>query len=71
MNGIVHPALFFSSRDKAKVAGTLRRAVHWSELTMIPGERHMECTCYFDFYRLCLGEQILKSPHHPSLDLIG
>ncbi len=30
-----------------KVAGTLRRAVRWSELTMIPGERHMECAYYF------------------------
>ncbi len=30
-----------------KVAGTLRRAVRWSELTMIPVERHMECAYYF------------------------
>ncbi len=30
-----------------KVAGTLRRAVRWSEFTMIPGERHMECAYYF------------------------
>ena len=37
-----------------KVAGTLRRAVRWSEFTMIPGERHMECAYYFDFCRLRL-----------------
>jgi hypothetical protein len=36
-----------------KVAGTLRRAVRWSELTMIPDERKMECAYYFDFFRLC------------------
>ncbi len=38
-----------------KVAGTLRRAVRGSELTRIPGERHMDCAYYFDFCRLCLG----------------
>ena len=42
-------------RLAAKVAGTLRRAVRWSELTRILGERHMECAYYFDFRRLCLA----------------
>jgi hypothetical protein len=32
-----------------KVAGTLRRAVRWCELTIILGERHMECAYYFVF----------------------
>ncbi len=31
-----------------KVAGTLLRAVRWSDFKMITGERHMECAYYFD-----------------------
>ncbi len=38
-----------SPGTRVKVTGTLRRAVRWSELTMIPGERHMECAYYFYF----------------------
>ncbi len=26
---------------------------YWSEFTMVPVERHMECAYYFDFCRLC------------------
>ncbi len=37
---LIHPA---------KVAGTFRSAVRCSKLSMIPGERHMECAYYFDF----------------------
>ena len=31
----------------AAEAGTLRRAVRWSQSTIIPVERHMECAYYF------------------------
>ncbi len=46
-----------------KVAGTLRRAVRWSELTVLPGERHMECVYYFDFVgfvHLTLNEKLVS-----------
>jgi len=39
-----------------KVAGTLRRAARNLAFAGIPSERHMECTYYFDFRRLCLNE---------------
>jgi hypothetical protein len=48
---------FRRTTQPIKVAGTLRRAVRWSEFKMIPGERHMKCSYYFDFCRLCLDSK--------------
>ncbi len=60
-------AVPFFLTQATKVAGTLRRAVRWSEFTTIAGERHMECAYYFD----TLGYSLLARWAIPCSNLVS